>query len=224
MTASRNNDNKRNQDLIKVYDQLCQSYRAIDDFRAKLLGFIPLVTGAGISFLFEKIPNIQDISVETKSLLAAVGVFGTLITLGLFSYEIFGIKKCAALIKAGQDLEASMHIENGQFTKRPQNIAGVINEPFAAGVIYPTVLAAWTFFTLAFIWPKANPLIPIVVLAVGFAGTLLYEYTLRKMYWGNKQNHIVNTQQKSKDRRTNMPERRNLSNTASKGIRNQGNS
>lgn len=92
MTASRDNDNKGNPDLIKVYDQLCQSYRAIDDFRAKLLGFIPLVTGAGISFLFEKIPNIQDISVETKNLLAAVGVFGTLITLGLFSYEIFGIK------------------------------------------------------------------------------------------------------------------------------------
>lgn len=216
MTASRDNDNKGNPDLIKVYDQLCQSYRAIDDFRAKLLGFIPLVTGAGISFLFEKIPNIEDISVETKSLLAAVGVFGTLITLGLFSYEIFGIKKCAALIKAGQKLESAMHIKNGQFRRRPQNIAHIINEPFAAGVIYPTVIAAWMFFTLAFAWPEANPLIPIVVLVVGFAGTLRYEYILRKMYWGNKQNQIVNTQQKSTARRTNLPERRKLSNTASK--------
>jgi len=221
MTASRDHDNKRNQDLIKVYDQLCQSYRAIDDFRAKLLGFIPLVTGAGISFLFEKITNIHDIPVETKGLLAAAGVFGTLITLGLFSYEIFGINKCAALIKAGQELETSMHIENGQFKKRPQNIAGVINEPFAAGVIYPTVIAAWTFFTLAFTWPQANPLIPIVVLAVGFAGTLMFEYILRMRYWGNKQDYIVNTQQKNKAQRTNMPERRNLSNAASKGIRNQ---
>ena len=202
MTTSRQHDNNRNEDLIKVYDQLCQSYRAIDDFRAKLLGFIPLVTGTGISFLLEKVPNIQEISVEMKNLLAAVGVFGILITLGLFSYEIFGIKKCAALIKAGQKLESSMHIKNGQFRKRPQNIAHVINEPFAAGVIYPTVLSAWTFFTLAFTCPKANPLIPILLLVGGFAATLLYESILRKMYWGNKKDHIDITQPKSKVRRT----------------------
>jgi hypothetical protein len=28
-----------------AYEELCTSYRAIDDFRAKLLGFLPLVTG-----------------------------------------------------------------------------------------------------------------------------------------------------------------------------------
>jgi hypothetical protein len=167
-------------DTIKVYNELCTSYRAIDDFRAKLLGFLPLVTGTGISFLFEKIQNSQDIPIETKSLLAAVGVFGALITLGLFSYEIFGIKKCAALIKAGQDLEVSMNIENGQFTKRPQSIAHLINEPFAAGVIYSTVLAAWIFFALAFTRPTTNPLIPIIVIAIGFFGTLIYDFSLRK--------------------------------------------
>ena len=170
----------KSEDAVKVYNELCTSYRAIDDFRAKLLGFIPLVTGTGISFLIEKLQNIQDIPIETKSLLGAVGVFGALINLGLFSYEIFGIKKCAALIKAGQELEASMQIDNGQFTKRPQNIAYLINEPFAAGVIYPTVLAAWTFFTLAFTRPEANPWIPIIVLVLGFAGTLLYDFSLRK--------------------------------------------
>lgn len=168
------------EDKVKIYEQLCTSYRAIDDFRAKLLGFIPLVTGTGISFLFEKIQNPQEIPIEAKSLLAAVGVFGALITLGLFSYEIFGIKKCAALIKAGQDLETSMNIESGQFTKRPQSIAHLINEPFAAGVIYSTVLAAWMFFTLAFTRPTANPLIPIIVLIIGFFGTLIYDFGLRK--------------------------------------------
>ena len=168
------------EDEVKFYDQLCTSYHAIDDFRAKLLGFLPLVTGTGISFLVGKLQDAQNIPIEMKSLLAAVGVFGALITLGLFSYEIFGIKKCAALIRAGQEMEASMHIDNGQFTKRPQNIAYLINEPFAAGVIYPTVLAAWTFFTLAFTWREANPWIPIIVLVLGFTGTLLYDFSLRK--------------------------------------------
>ena len=167
-------------DTIKIYNELCTSYRAIDDFRAKLLGLIPLVTGTGISFLFEKIQNPQNIPIETKGLLVAVGVFVALITLGLFSYEIFGIKKCAVLIKAGKDIEAALHIGTGQFTTRPQNIGYFINEPFAAGVIYPTVLAAWVFFTLAFAWPEANPFIPIIVLLAGFVGTLLYDFRLRK--------------------------------------------
>ena len=37
--------------LKTTYDQLCYSYRAIDDFRAKLLGFLPLATGTGIFLL-----------------------------------------------------------------------------------------------------------------------------------------------------------------------------
>jgi hypothetical protein len=36
---------------LKVYEQLCNSYRAIDDFRAKLLALLPLATGGGIFLL-----------------------------------------------------------------------------------------------------------------------------------------------------------------------------
>jgi hypothetical protein len=34
-----------------VYEQLCISCRAIDDFRANLLGFLPLATGTGVLLL-----------------------------------------------------------------------------------------------------------------------------------------------------------------------------
>jgi hypothetical protein len=184
------------QDEVKAYDQLCTSYRAIDDFRAKLLGFLPLATGTGIFLLVDRLQNPQDIQVETKGLLAAVGLFGALITLGLFSYEIYGITKCAALINAGKQIEILLHLDNGQFTRRPQNVAYVINEPFAAGIIYPTVLAAWTFFTLAFAWPEANPWFPIFVLVIGFVGTLLYDDHLRKTYEQAAQTMEGNTQRK----------------------------
>jgi hypothetical protein len=40
--------NLRTEDLKAVYQELCISYRAIDDFRAKLLGFLPVATIAGI--------------------------------------------------------------------------------------------------------------------------------------------------------------------------------
>jgi hypothetical protein len=167
--------------LRTVYQELCNSYRAIDDFRAKLLGFLPLATGTGIFLLLDKLNNVETLKDGTKSLLTAVGVFGFFITLGLFAYEIYGIKKCCALIMAGRRIEVdSLHIKDGQFFSRPQNVAYVINEPFAAGVIYPTVLAAWAFFALNFAYPRANPLIPICIFIVGFACTLIYDLLLRR--------------------------------------------
>ena len=168
------------EDEIKFYDQLCKSYHGIDDFRAKLLGFLPLATGAGISVLLDKLPNAQNLPCKTGNLYAAVGVFGALITLGLYAYEIFGITKCAALIEAGKRIEKALHIYNGQFTKRPENTAYFINEPFAAGVIYPTVLAAWIFFALAFAWPQGNPWIPIALLVILVAGTLMASWISRR--------------------------------------------
>ena len=59
-------------------------------------------------------------------------------------------------------------------------MARIVNEPFAAGVIYPAVLAAWTFFALAFGWPKANPAVPELVFIIGLLGTLAYDWVLRK--------------------------------------------
>ena len=120
------------ENLRAAYQQLCSSYHAIDDFRAKLLGFLPLATGTGLFLVLDKLkgvdpatldklkavdPTILDklkeidpaiieqlkgIDPKTASLLQAVGVFGILITLGLFAYEIYGIRKCGALIEAGK--------------------------------------------------------------------------------------------------------------------------
>src|SRR4030095_4083434 len=104
-------------EILKVYDQLCISYRAIDDFRAKLLGLLPLATGTGI-FLLAKNPGP-----EVKEALTPIAAFGFLVTLGLFSYEIYGIRKCGALIEAGQQLEGFLAIGGlGQFAQRPQNL------------------------------------------------------------------------------------------------------
>src|SRR5437879_3219394 len=92
-----------------VYQELCTSYRAIDDFRAKLLGFMPLATGTGI-FLLKDAP---------KEYLLPIGVFGFFVTLGLLAYEVYGINKCDALIRAGKRIECKLGVENGQFSERP---------------------------------------------------------------------------------------------------------
>ena len=162
-----------------VYQELCNSYRAIDDFRAKLLGFLPLASGTGIFLLIRPVDG--DLSDETKTLLWAAGAFGFFITLGLFCYELYGVKKCHALINAGKELEEDLGIDaqRGQFTARPRDVAGLINEPFAAGVIYPTVLAAWTFLALVFTSQDAR-LWAIIVFVIGFAVVLVFNFKLGK--------------------------------------------
>ena len=163
---------KRDKEL-KVYEQLCNSYRAIDDLRAKLLGFLPLATGGGIFFL---VNTLKD---ETKQFLLPMGAFGFVITLGLFFYEIYGIRKCGALIDAGKNLERILGVE-GQFKTRPHEVARLIDEPFAAGWIYPAVLAAWTFLALVFAWPQAALPAAMLVFIAGLALTSIYDYMLRK--------------------------------------------
>src|SRR5918994_3419278 len=108
----------QDENLKTTYEQLCYSYRAIDDFRAKLLGFLPLATGTGIFLLIPDNPGDGS----WKTYLLPIGAFGALITLGLFSYEIYGLKKCHGLIKAGQQLEDQMGMR-GQFKERPREVA-----------------------------------------------------------------------------------------------------
>lgn len=160
--------------LSSAYDQLCNSYRAIDDFRAKLLGFLPLVTGGGLILLTGRAEDVR------KEFFRPVGIFGIVVTTGLLAYEIFAIKKCDALIKGGKALESELGLPNAQFTSRPNNVLHVINEPFAAAFIYPAVLAAWTYLALFFDQSLPREIISPIVFIVGLAGILLFDLSLRK--------------------------------------------
>ena len=132
-----------------VYQQLCENYRAIDDFRTKLLALLPFATAAGVLVLLKGSIHTHDDLHTARLFLGAIGAFGSLVTLGLFSYELHGMTKCGALIHGGKAIEEELRIIDGPFSARPQRLAGFIDEPFAASVIYPTTLAAWVFLALA---------------------------------------------------------------------------
>ena len=80
---------------------------------------------------------------------------------------------------------------------RPQNVARVINEPFAAGVIYPAVLSAWVFFALHFARPQANPWVPIFGFIIGCVGTLIYGNRLKKDFESRDKARTKDSQLKS---------------------------
>jgi hypothetical protein len=165
--------------LRTVYQELCDSYRAIDDFRTKLLGLLPLATGTGIFLLLGDKIKLDAVGPH----LLPIGLFGFLVTLGLFFYELYGIKKCTYLIEAGKKLEKklSKYKFDGQFITRPFGVAGLINEPFAAGVVYPAVLAAWIYVALDFkpclYYAKSWA---IGVFIVGFAVSFFYNLFLMR--------------------------------------------
>jgi hypothetical protein len=174
-------DSSSGADYKSAYEQVCTSYHAIDDFRTKLLGFLPLATGAGIFLLVGK----QGELTAAQPYLRGIAVFGFAVTLGLFVFEIFGIAKCARLIAIGRELEASMKIAPwGQFTRRPDAVLKLINEPFASGVIYPAVLAAWIYVALLFPDPQAVRTRAagwaIGVFLVGFASVVGFDFALRR--------------------------------------------
>ena len=160
--------------LPTVYQETCKNYQAIDDFRAKLLALLPFATSAGIFLLLNK-----DIAAAgLKPFFGPIGLFGFAITLGLFAYEIYGIRKCHALIVGGKQIEGWLHTD-GPFTDRPREVLGFINEPFASGIIYPAVMAAWTFIGLVFAWSQHAWWIAPVVFFVGLGLSLFYNHQLK---------------------------------------------
>src|SRR5687768_16392561 len=93
-------------EVLKVYEQLCSSYRAIDDFRSKLLALLPLATGGGIFLLASDKAKADVIPPYLKP----IGVFGLVVTLGLFLYELHGILTCTRLIEVGASIEESLEV------------------------------------------------------------------------------------------------------------------
>jgi hypothetical protein len=123
-----------------AYQELCKSYQAIVDFRAKLLGFLPLASGASV---FALLGNGKD---PVPYYAWVVGLFGFAITLGLFLYELRGLQRSSVLERTGRDLEVELGLLNGQFSVQPSaQLHGFVDARGAAWVIYPATLAAWAY-------------------------------------------------------------------------------
>ena len=156
------------ENLRLAYQELCKSYQAIADFRAKLLGFLPLASGAGF---FALLGNGKD---PAPYYTWVAGLFGFAITLGLFFYELRGLQRSAALEHTGRDLEAQLGLADGQFTTQPSaNLYGFVDTRGAAWVIYPSVLAGWAYMAwlqrLGVLWAAVVAIVIAVAMAAWLA-------------------------------------------------------
>lgn len=149
------------QALLTVYSEICKSYQAVDDFRTKLLGFLPLTSLVSIFILNPgSVPAIEDLL--SNELLGFASIFAALLTLALFGYEVRGIRRSDELIRAGTGIEKKLDIY-GQFhvcrdaqgaAKKSAEIAILqkflanFNSKLLACIIYSVVFAAWVFLAL----------------------------------------------------------------------------
>jgi hypothetical protein len=142
--------------LRTLYQEICATHNSIADFRAKLLAFLPIASGSSVFLLLGKL-NGGD-----RKLLLAVGLFGFIVTLGLFMYELRGIEDCTALRRHGIAIEEALgvHEDTGQFRYWPGGKGNLVDEVGAAWIVYVAVLATWIFVALAGLasytgdWPK----------------------------------------------------------------------
>lgn len=123
-----------------MYAQVSDNYRAIDELRLRVLALLPLATGTGILVLLGGNGISANVAVP-------VGVFGMVVTVALYFYELHGVEKCAHFIHRGEELEAAMQMP-GSFTSRPRHIFGVVSELLPSMVIYPASFTGWMFLAL----------------------------------------------------------------------------
>jgi hypothetical protein len=148
-------DSARDARLLKAYDEVCRSYHAIDEFRTKLLGILPISSLAGILLLGKDNLFTGDGSGSQQQLVGFASFFATAFTLALFLFEIRGILRCHYLIQRGADLERDLHVR-GQFDVCTDQHASdaaterIFNAKVAASAVYSLVFSAWLFMALRF--------------------------------------------------------------------------
>lgn len=135
------------------YTNLCNNIRFTDDISFKLLGLVPLFSGSGMLVAVLRSEYFWSPAIY------AMAAFGSLVTLGLFRWELRNIQTCLWLIRRGADVEKAEHQEKpGQFylrTRAPMAVGKTEAEKLIYGTtVFGWLLLPWVVYSTA--QAKAN--------------------------------------------------------------------
>jgi hypothetical protein len=167
--------------LELAYTRVSDSYEAITEFRAKLSALLPLATGTGTFLLLERAQDQNNEPNELRGFLGPIGIFGVVVTVGLFAYELRGMQRCHRLERQGSALEEKLHLSPGLGPFRgqpPRALRNMLGPPAAGLIIYLATTFAWLWLAgYGFEWS-----IPLVWAFVGF-GVLLTGSWIWLSWW-----------------------------------------
>ena len=136
------------------YTNLCNNIRFTDDISFKLLGLVPLFSGAGM------LVAVLKSEYTWSPAIYGLAAFGALITFGLFRWELRNIQTCKWLIDCGTAEEKGERpVDPGQFYRRansPMGVGKTEAEKLIYGVtIFTWLLLPWLVYSTAQV--KNNP-------------------------------------------------------------------
>jgi hypothetical protein len=142
--------------MLAAYAEICKSYHAIDAFRMKLLGLLPLASLVGV-FLIDRdklVAGAAQTGAPPSELIGFASIFAAMLTLALFLYEVRGIRRSHNLIIEGEHIEIWLGIRHGQFHvclgEHKHSSLKALNAKLISCIIYSLVFAGWFFITLRF--------------------------------------------------------------------------
>ena len=164
----------------KLYEQLSANIRATDDISFKLLGLVPLVSGAALGALLFK--DAQPMGERlSPALITLLALFAAAVTLGLFRWELRNVQECTHLIGIAGALARSqlagvgVPVERQARPPRPQGIG----KTEAEKIIYGATIVAWLALppavgavSLAPLEPSARTIAYVVVALVILSGVV----------------------------------------------------
>ena len=128
----------------KLYEQINANIRATDEISFKLLGLVPLVSGAALGTLVLK--DASGIGTRlSPALVTLFALFAAAVTLGLFRWELRNVQECSHLLGFARALaRASLGncgVTDAQQARptRPQRIG----KTEAEKIIYGATILAW---------------------------------------------------------------------------------
>jgi hypothetical protein len=149
-----------------LYEALQAGIKETDEISFKLLGLVPLVNGTAL------LAAVLGLSSSQSPAIVVLSLFGALVTLGLFWWELRNIGLCLWYISLAEHFEGAILGQVGvpdELRERP-SAPGNVGKRRAEKLIYSTVILSWLLLPVMLLCPQALPRMAWVaygVLAVG---------------------------------------------------------
>jgi|ERR1700722_1475632 hypothetical protein len=134
-----------NPTVDRVYSETWANIRVTDDISFKLLGTVPLVSGAALLTMLFQTPKLPG----DGRFVVALALFAAMITLGLFRWELRNIQTCNWLLKRAEAMECDW----SNLPKRP-SAPHSIGKTVAEKWVYSATIVLW--LSIPVIWPSGS--------------------------------------------------------------------